>query len=177
MKAFAIVFVLTAGACVQAPDSPVDSETSLLPEVVRASLDKRLGTWSLAYPSDEVVDMLETHFGGRRQDLALLRADFDGDDELDIAVLVRQQGKEKDTLHLLAFLRRGDSYKEYPLFTGSPSGDLYLRLAQKGSRAHDFDADRDFVYDHDTVVFCHFEKAATSYVYKDGAFTAVLTED
>jgi len=177
MRLLIFAFIVLAGGTesLSAIDEAADS--NLPPKAICRLLDKSLGKWSFAYPSREVADAMEKHFNVPKHDLVRAEGDFDGNGEHDCAVLVLQHKSGNETQHLKVFLRMGESYTEFTLISGTPLDITYLQLARKGEKAVDFATNKEFVYEHDTVVLCWFEKAASSYVFKDGKFSAVTTSD
>lgn len=150
-----------------------------LPSSTRFMLNKRFPGWKFAEVSAEVRQFFEKEMKGASP--TLVSGDFDGNGRLDYAALI-QHGKIFDErgkaigprYYLVAFLRRGARYRMHVI--KDPEGE-YLCLAEKGTQDYDYEAQKEITYANDAIMTGIFEKAGTSYVYKNGRFFSFLSSD
>lgn len=159
---------------------PRASQEHELPTTIRLKLDEKFPGWRFAPISDEIRQATKEYLSPDSQ-LDLIKGDFDGNGESDYALLI-EHGDRFDgdgnfagrNVFIVAFLKKGDEYKFYPV--DSEAGD-YLMLRKKGEGSYDFDTQRQFTFANDAIDSVIFEKAATSYVYENGKFRAIITGD
>jgi hypothetical protein len=168
-RAFAWGLSLISLALVQAQQDAI-----VLPDEILAILDHEYHTWNLVDNSavlQELVlrgmnlDTLECHPN-------LVCGDFDGDGRLDYAAYVQASAGENKRM-ILAFLRRGESYRQYLLGRGSD----YIWLVRRGARQYDYDTGKHFRQKHDAIIDVTIEKGAITYVYENGGFREIITSD
>jgi hypothetical protein len=151
-----------------------------LPSTIRIKLDKRFPGWRFAQISVEIRDAMKEYVSLNSQ-LDLIKGDFDGNGQLDYALLIEQGDIFNDTgavvgrnNHIVAFLKRGNDYSLH--LVDSNAGD-YLLLWRKGDQGYSYESQRNIVFDNDAMEAVIFEKAGTSYVYKKGKFLRIITGD
>ena len=151
-----------------------------LPTAIRLKLDKRFPGWHFARISDEIRQATKEWVSPDSQ-IDLIKGDFDGNGELDYALLIEHGDILNDdgvvigrNVYIVAFLRKGNDYKFY--LVDSNAGD-YLLLIRKGDGRYDYEAQKKFTFTKDAIDSVTFEKAATSYVYEKGKFRAILSGD
>lgn len=104
----------------------------------------------------------------------LIKGDFNGDAKIDFAVLIRQVVDSQPTNSTIVFINSAKGYKMFNLEGGD--GD-YLVFEKKGKKAFDHEKNKSFIYETDAVTVGIWEKAATSYIWKDGKFIGIVTSD
>jgi hypothetical protein len=151
-----------------------------LPATIRLKLDERYPGWRFAQISDEIRRATK-EWASPASQLNLISGDFDGNGEVDYALLIEHGGMPNDegatvgrSVNIVAFLRRGAKYK-FSLVDSS--GGDYLLLGRKGDGRYDYEARKKFTFTNDAIESVTFEKAATSYVYEGGKFRSILTGD
>src|SRR5260370_41198003 len=75
---------------------------------------------------------------------------------------------------LVIFMARDQSYQLHVI---EDPGGGYLELIHKGDGSYDYEAQKEFTFEHDAIDAIIFEKGATSYVYENGCFRAIITGD
>jgi hypothetical protein len=153
-----------------------------LPEAINSILNTKFPGWRFSEVSAEVQLLFRERFPGARPNL--IRGDFDGNGQMDYAVLVEHTNFDRGgkafthVVERLAFLKKGARYKVYNLGESGPANrELYLNLAKKGARARDFHTQRYFRYPNDSVSVSVFEKAGGAYIYRNGRFRYVFGSD
>jgi hypothetical protein len=152
-----------------------------LPTAVKASLDKNFPGWQFPFVSNDIRRFLKERVSTDARP-EVITGDFDGDGQLDYAVLI-EYGEVAKTqepprppghdFYLVALLNRPSGYE----MSRIGEGVEYLSLMKKGDRDHNYEADRYFHYAHDAIFAGHFEKGGTSYIYENGGFRAIITSD
>lgn len=164
-----------------APDHvAAQSNSTQLPASARVLLNRRFPGWTFGDITAEVLQF----FNQSLQDASpvLISGDFDGDRRRDYAALIKQ-GKEFNYLgepirdrHLLViFLRRTRGHRTYVI--KDPTAGTYITLAKKGAGDYNYGTDKHVTYENDAIQLNYFEKAATSYVYRNGRFISFISGD
>jgi hypothetical protein len=151
-----------------------------LPPQAQAALYLKFPDWRYADVSDDVRQALKKDFGpNSRPDL--VRGDFDGDGQADYAALIYHGTirVEKGELiypqrYLFVFMAQEHGYQLHVI--EDPGGE-YIQLIRKGDGGYDYETQKEFIYQHDAIDAIIFEKAATSYIYENGRFRAIITGD
>ena len=155
-----------------------------LPVTIRLQLDRRFPGWRFPHISDDIRQTTkEWVVSGSHLDL--LKGDFDGNGELDYALLIEHGDTIDDAgatlgdatgrdVDIIAFLKTANDY-EFHLVDADARD--YLLLIQEGDGRYDYEARKKFVFANDAIDSVTFERAATSYVYEKGIFRAILTGD
>jgi hypothetical protein len=151
-----------------------------LPASVRHRLDRNFPGWHFPQIGDD-IRQATTEWVAPGSHLDLLRGDFDGNTELDYALLVEHGDILNDAgvavgrkVSVVAFLKKGDDYEFH--LVDSDAGD-YLLLIEKGDGRYDYEARKEFIFPRDAIDSVTFEKAAVSYLYEKGKFRAIVTGD
>jgi hypothetical protein len=164
------------------PISPATQQPSKLelPPQARDALYLKFPDWRYADVSDEVRQALK-HDGAANIRPDLITGDFDGDGRADYAALifhgttrVEQNEVVGPDFKLVIFMARDQSYQLQVI--EDPGGE-YIELIHKGDRLYDYEAQKEFTLEHDAIDAIIFEKGATSYVYENGGFRAIITGD
>ena len=166
--------VLAISPATQQPSKPE------LPPPARDALYLKFPDWRYADISDEIRQMF-------KQDRAtnirpdLITGDFDGDGRADYAALILHGTTrvEQDLVvgpdfSLVIFMAQDQGYQLHVI--EDPGGE-YIQLIHKGDGGYDYETQKEFTYLHDAIDAVVFEKAATSYVYENGGFRAIITGD
>jgi len=151
-----------------------------LPPQARDALYLKFPDWRYADISDEVRQLFkEDAAANTRPDL--ITGDFDGDGRADFAALilhgttrVEQNEVVGPDFSLVIFMARDQSYQLHVI---EDPGGGYLELIHKGDGSYDYEAQKEFTFEHDAIDAIIFEKGATSYVYENGCFRAIITGD
>jgi hypothetical protein len=149
-----------------------------LPPQARDALYLRFPDWRYADICDEVRQEFKQDANIRPD---LISGDFDGDGRADYAALifhgttrVEQNEVVGPDFKLVIFLARDQTYQLQVI--EDPGGE-YIELIHKGDRLYDYEAQKEFTLEHDAIDAIIFEKGATSYVYENGCFRAIITGD
>ena len=151
-----------------------------LPPQARDALYLKFPDWRYADISDEVRQLFkEDAAANTRPDL--ITGDFDGDGRADFAALilhgttrVEQNEVVGPDFSLVIFMARDQSYQLHVI---EDPGGGYLELIHKGDGSYDYEAQKEFTFEHDAIDAIIFEKGATSDVYENGCFRAIITGD
>jgi len=162
--------------------SSIAQSRKSLPSPILNQLDAKFPGWRFAQNSHDVKDFFAKTFP--KAIPSLIKGDFDRNGKPDFAILIEHSnfakaGKElTHVVEVLAFLKRGASYKRISLNSGSPAdNELYLNLAKKGKIGKVFATNKKFAYRHDSISLSFFEKASGTYVWKNGKFVYVYESD
>lgn len=155
------------------------AQTHQLPAAAVQKLNRRFPGWKFAEPSAEVQQFFKDQMKGESP--VAISGDFDGNRKRDYAVLIRhgsyfntQRQPIGPRYYLIVFLRRDRHYKMHVI--KNPDGE-YLCLAKKGTCDYSYDEQKEITYANDAILTCIFEKAGSSYVYKNGKFVSFISSD
>lgn len=155
---------------------------SHLPLSIRGQLNRNFPGWRFAQPNREVLDFFSDRFP--KEDPCVISGDFDGNGRKDYALLIEHPNAiepNKRFTHLvevLAFLRKGRSYRRVRLESSSPANpEVYLNLKKKGEVGYEFSTAKRFKYPNDSISFSFFEKAGGTYIWKKTRFKYVIESD
>ena len=150
-----------------------------LPLPVKVLLNRSYPHWRFPEVSEEDCQIVKEN-GGPDAHPELIKGDFNDDGLADYAVLIEQDAEANDRgvmrpliIRIVAFFRNRDGYRMQEV-TGEGGG--CLQLMPKGGRDFDYEAQRDFTYQHETI-FSGFGMGGTSYLYENGKFRAIITSD
>ena len=173
--------LLLCSSLAPGPHAAQPSPRRGLPPAVRSALDRRYPGWKFPHVNDEVRKFVKDYFSPAAAP-EFTSGDFDGNGEVDYAVLVEhgtivgEGGKAVGKrVRLVAFLKQGGGYK-FRLVDPEGGGE-YVFTFRKGEKGYDYDTGKNFTYRNDAIATGIFEKAGTSYVYEKGKFRATLTSD
>jgi hypothetical protein len=164
------------------PLSPVMQQPSdlELPPQARDALYLKFPDWRYADISDEVRQALKQD-GAANTRPDLISGDFDGDGRADYAALIFHGTTRVDQdqvvgpdFCLVIFMAQDQGYQLHVI--EDPGGE-YLDLAHRGDRRYNYETQKEFTLEHDAIDAIIFEKGATSYVYANGGFRAIITGD
>ncbi len=144
-----------------------------IPKSIESALDKRFPGWKLAEVSEEIRQFLMQHSAEACPNL--IRGDFDGNGQLDYAILIIHGPTPNLQQSIVGFLRKGNRFKLYVLETNPASPARYLLLAKNNTTGHDFHDVGNFKYANDSIEL--FGQHHLSYIYENGKFTFVLRID
>ena len=152
--------------------------TPKLPQPIKVLLDKSFPGWQFPEVSDDDCQSVKT-WGGKEAYAQLIQGDFDGDGRVDHAVLI-QYGSIIDRgvvigprTYIVAFLHEQDKYK---MKIVTREGGGCLQLMRKGDSDYDYEAQREFTYQQDTIM-SGLGMGGSSYLYEKGKFRAIVTSD
>ena len=150
-----------------------------IPLPIKSALDRKFQGWKFVEASNDIRKFLREHISAEARP-EIIRGDFDGNGQLDYAVLIAHSRVLKDGfkagdehIFIAAFLKKRDRYKLYVL---DEAGE-YLTLGRKGANGYDFYANKKFEYANDAIQVWIFEKAGWSYVYEKGKFRYIYMVD
>jgi hypothetical protein len=153
-----------------------------LPEVINSTLNRKFPGWRLSEVSVDVRQFFRERFPDARPNL--IEGDFDGNGRTDYALLIEHTNFNKSgktfthVVELLAFLKKGATYKLYTLKESAPATpELYLTLAGKGKEGRTFHTQSRFRYPNDSITASYFEKAGGTYIFRKGRFRYVVESD
>jgi len=152
--------------------------TPKLPHAIKVLLDKSFAGWQFPEVSDDDCQSVKT-WGGKEAYAQLIQGDFDGDGRLDYAVLI-EYGSIRDRgvviaarTYIVVFLHDQNKYK---MKIVAREGGGCLQLMRKGDSDYDYEAQREFTYQQDTIM-SGFGMGGMSYLYENGKFRAIITSD
>jgi hypothetical protein len=150
-----------------------------LPASVRGALGVRYQGWQLSSLYPDVAESLRARTAGGP--LNLVRGDFDGNGEDDIAILVeyrRPQSSGDALVDVVAFLAK-ESHHEMLVIEGPDPhiGKQYIRAIPRGSRGYDLNTNTDFVYERDAIGVEFEGTGGHTWIYRNGRFVSVWTSD
>jgi len=161
------------------PAPPAQTPALELPAAARNLMNIKFPDWRYAECSDEVRQFLKRDFPTARPDL--ISGDFDGDGRTDFAALIIHgvTRVEKSEVvgpdpAIVVFLSKDYGFDLSVI--DNPGGE-YLMLNVKGAQAFDFERQQEITFTHDVIDAVILEKGATSYVYEQGHFRAIITGD
>lgn len=140
--------------------------TGVEPGDCASALDRQLNGWDFP-PINRYVFDGATRAG---KNPFVTTGDFDNDKTSDVAFLIVKDSKRRIAVCLSG--RRGVA-----VFIPDPYCGDGISLVRRGAEYHDFETDSEGRYDRDGVHAYCFEKAGATYIYKDGAFQAVVDSD
>ncbi len=161
---------------------PIPAQPSLLelPAEARSMLYLKFPDWRFAYIPDDEREALKQYSPAILQP-DLISGDFDGDGHQDYAALIvhgvtRVEHDEiiSPDFALVIFMAHRSGYQ---LYTIEDPGGEYIALIHKGDRGYNYELQAEFTFENDAIDAVIFEKAATSYVYEQGNFRAIITGD
>jgi hypothetical protein len=149
------------------PCERVDGGSQLLSTVQKATLASRFPGWNVRRQC--VTEVMEnTDLDPKMASVAA--GDYDGDGRTDVAVLL--ESAAADRTMVVVFMSRTGSL---PVTAGDGSG--YLGTISRGSRGHDYETERDFTYTSDAIFTGDFRCCGASFIWRDGKFVRVATDD
>ena len=171
--------ILLVAMLICGSSSLAQSKAQKLPVLAAAMLNQRFPGWKFAEVSPEVQQFFRQEMEGASP--VIVTGDFDGDRRLDHAVLIRRgfvfnrQGQALGPrYYLVVFLQRTGRYKMHVI--KEPNGE-YICLAKKGTSDYNYDRQKEITYANDAILTGIFEKAGSSYVYKNGKFISFISSD
>ncbi len=152
--------------------APTKAQKITLPAECAKILDQNFKGWKMAKVNKDAADW----FRKSKHSFApnLIKGDFDGNAKTDFAVLIQQAVDSQPTNSTIVFMNSAKGYKMLNLEGGD--GD-YLIFEKKGRKAFDHEKNKSFIYKSDAVTVGIWEKAATSYIWKNGKFVGIVTSD
>lgn len=154
------------------PLMSINAQKITLPAACAKILDKEFKGWKMAEVNKAAADWIKRS----KKPFApnLIKGDFDGNGKTDYAVMIQRENNAQPAISTVVFLHSAKGYKMFDLEGGD--GD-YIVLEKKGTRAFDHDKNKGFAHKYDAVSVGIWEKAATSYIWKNGKFNGVITSD
>ena len=151
-----------------------------LPHSIKVLLDKQFPGWQFPDVSDDDCQSVKS-WSGKDAYPQLIKGDFDGDGWDDYAVLIKNDWQPDDKGRMLtpgdvlivAFLNQNGGFTTQVV---THKGGGCLELMRKGDRDYDYEVQREFTYQYDTIMSGE-GMGGTSYVYENGKFRAIITSD
>ena len=149
--------------------SQVFAQSDFLPEYAQKIIDAKFRSWRLADIDKEIVDYYKRERAHEHPNS--VKGDWNGDGKVDYAVQLqnRQNGEKKI---IVVLVKSGNSFDRYIL----EAADCIMS-EKKGNKAYDFETKKSFRYKNDAIFSCYWEKAGTSYVWRNGRFLGIVTSD
>ena len=156
--------------------------SSPVPPGVRSALDRMHPGWRIASVADDVRQFVGTRLGSVPN---VVVGDFDGNSRSDVAILIEYPNADEPAkafthyTEIIAFLDTGRGYEAVPVDARMPGPDpiFFLTLQKRGQPGRDFEANKPFIYPHDSIGAWFFEKGGGTYIYDNGRFRFVLESD
>ena len=148
------------------PCERVDGGSQLLSVMQRATLASRHPGWSVRRQCvTQVMEStdLDPKFA------SVTAGDYDADGKIDVAVLLESKAEQT---RVVVFLSSAGSV---PVVAGD--GSMYVGTISRGSRGHDYDTERDFTYLNDAIFTGDFHCCGASFIWREGRFVRVATDD
>lgn len=140
----------------------------MLPDAVRANLNRHAGNWRLAMIKDPGCGK----FG------SVVTGDFDGNGQTDYAVYILASiGPAEKRQRLILYLKSGEQYFRRTLSQHTPNNGMCLIFFKKGTKDYRYDTHKYFRYRYDAVGLFFPGKGGESYLYEKGLFYPVITSD
>lgn len=152
--------------------APAKAQKITLPSECVKILDRKFKGWKMAQVSKDVAAWFKKAKYAYTPNL--IKGDFDGDAKTDYVVLIHQTIDSQPMNSTIVFLHSAKGYKMFNLEGGD--GD-YLVFEKKGNKAFDHEKNKSFTYKTDAVTVGIWEKATTSYIWKNGKFVGIVTSD
>ena len=149
--------------------TPIFAQPPVLPAAAQKVLDTKYKGWQLAEINKEIVEYYSSERAFENPNS--IKGDWNGDGRLDYAVqLQNRQNAEKKII--VALVKSGNSFDSYIL----EAADCIMS-EKKGNKAYDFETKKSFRYKNDAIFSYFWEKAGTSYVWRNGRFRGIVTSD
>ena len=150
-----------------------------IPRPVSSMLRAKYPGWQLSPLYPDVVEAVRAQ--QRRGPLNLIRGDFDGNGEIDLAMLIeygRKRQTETGVVEVVVVLRK-NSRHEMSVLEGPDAhiGKKYIRLIRRGSPGYDLDTNTNFVYKQDSIGVEFAGTGGHAWVYRNGKFVSIWTSD
>ena len=154
--------------------APLEAADLQPPPACRTAIDAQLPGWKLSVPPADLAAYAKQH----NLTTNVAQADFDGDGTRDTAVLVvprqrRSDGGRHDMI-AVCFARGGNTRVQLIRDPYCADG---ISVAAKGTRAHDYQTDKEVTYWTNGVTGYCFEKSSGTYLYRNGQFVLVVDSD
>jgi len=147
-----------------------------LPESAKSVLNTCYGKWDYFMSSVPALDSLGKHIGWEYSDV--IKGDFNDDQSIDYAVLVRTfDSLESHQGNLIVLFGQGNRFTTQVVYSGYYNSDNVLYLQEKGKTIEDFETRKYIELPVDAIESAIFEKTATTYYFKDGFFHEIGTGD
>ena len=150
-----------------------------LPLPIKTLLNRYYPGWRFPDISDEDCQIAKQN-GGADAYPELIQGDFNDDGFRDYAILIEEDAEANNKgvtrpliIEIIAFFRTRDGYRMQAV---TYEGGGCLLVMRKGQPDYDYDAQREFIYQRDTI-FSGFGMGGTSYLYENGKFRAIITSD
>ncbi len=148
------------------------AQMETVPRVVREALADNYRSWKIAPVSDEISDHFKKRRSGEIPNIA--RGDWNGDRRIDYAFLMQsRQNTERKIIVAVSRLRNGIS----TYFVDEAAVTDCLMSEKKGQTGYDYETKRKFRYPSDAIFSYIWEKAGTSYFWRNGRFRGIATSD
>ncbi|MGI8495742.1 MAG: hypothetical protein ACR2L1_10605, partial [Pyrinomonadaceae bacterium] len=160
--------------------SPIEeTDDPEIPVPIKRELDARFPGWRFPKIDPEIGKYLR-EYDPANSHPAFISGDFDGNGQQDYAVFI-EHGVSAENANdipvsvnseLVVFLTRRNKFKLHLLYPAE-----YIAFIKKGESGYDYETDKRFTYENDSIFTGFWEKAGSSYVYKKGKFREVITSD
>ena len=167
---YVLKWFLVIAVFVSLPQS-VDAAESDVPLACRRSIDARFPGWTLSPPPAAYADYAKQ----RKLTTNIAQADFDSDGTRDTAVLIIAPGAGGSSPYIVVCLAKKTGINTVVI------RDPYCRdgigVTPKGTKAYDFEAEKDITYRTNGVAAVCFEQAGATYIFENGDFKRVIDSD
>jgi hypothetical protein len=160
--------------------TPVFATVVSLPPAIVGTLDKQYRGWKLSPLIPEAMDVVRSR---NALSVNLIRGDFDGNGQLDFAMIIERPGRSSSVLEFLAFLADDrDAYRKFVLKPSVPlrverDRRFVMTLEKKGSKGHDLETGKDFVLANDAIGVWYWGVAGGRFIFENGRFRYVVGSD
>lgn len=152
------------------PATSAFAQIEKMPESVQVVIRKNFRSWQVSDVDNVIVEYFKKDRPHEHPNA--IKGDWNGDGKTDYAFQL-QNRNNKEAKILVALIRSGAGFKSYVL----GKADDCLMSEKKGRKGFDFERQRSFRYQNDAIFSYIWEKAGTSYFWRNGRFRGILTSD
>ncbi len=160
-----VAFLALVFVCLLTPDF---ARATALPPAAQKVLDIKFKGWRLAEINKDILAFYKNKPHG--DSLNSVKGDWNGDGEMDYAVLL--QDSQKAEKKVVVLMKSASGYDSYVL----EYADCIVS-EKKGGKGFDHDTNKSFRYKNDAINAQIWEKSGTTYVWENKRFRGIITSD
>lgn len=142
-----------------------------LPDLCQKEVSSKLGKWVLSSPQSD----LAAYARDKKIETNIARSDFDGDGLEDIAMLISTKSNEGISQYIAVCFDRKEGV-ELHLIKDPYCGEG-IKVSLKGHKFYNYETGRSEKYPSNGISAYCFEKAGSTYLYRNGSFRMVVDSD
>lgn len=144
-----------------------------LPWEAQKVLNKEFKYWDYFNSAVPFFDSLGKHTAWEYKDL--IKGDFNDDEQIDYAVLVKPYDEKEG--YLVVLFKNNDNYKMERIKKIQYFRDYVLYLSKKGNEVYNFEKDTYTNLEVDAIVLNIFERCGTTYYWSGKSFIGIYSSD